>query len=687
MRAFAAKTYSVRVCALTALFFSILFTSAQAQEDPLTILGRVVLGLGGGEQVAIETPQAVTVLNLQDLEREAASTPGELLENVPGVQVVGTGNPLGQSFNIRGIGETTSGDESKIIITVDGATKFYEQYRLGSFFSDPELYKRVEVLRGPASSTLYGSGALGGVIAFETKDPMDFIQDGKDSAIRVRSGYQSNGAEILGSATYASRIENEAEAMIAFNHRRTDEYIDGAGVEIVGSAFASNSVLAKYKSQLGNGADLTLSLSVWDSDLNDTEYSAIDGTDFGTVDRHTRDLSAALRYQSDDSGFAGGELDMTLALSDTTVQQTDAEGVAFGPPGSPPTGCPAVTLFCDSTYGYKTISLDIKNVNNFELSGWDSYLTSGAQIASQTRSADSNFGGYGYHPEGKDFQAGAFFQLEAIRNDSLTLIPGVRVDHQHLRAGQGVAGADSFHTEVSPKFAVHYQVSDNIAVFGSVARTHRMPTLDEVYGLDERGTTVASVDLDPEIADTVELGFSASTQELFTQTDGAQLKVTAFSSDIKDRIDNTGGAGEQTNSNDGSATIKGFEIEGAYESDRAFGRLAYSNVTGTDQDGENLNSVPANSLALTLGGRSNDGTLEYGWRGNFVSKITIDTDDFDAYTVHDIFIDWTPDQGLLEGTTVSFSVNNVTDAVYQNSLGGGTNGQGQSLNLMLTTSF
>ena len=32
--------------------------------------------------------------------------------------------------------------------------------------------KRVEILRGPASS-LYGSDALGGVVSYMTKDPLD----------------------------------------------------------------------------------------------------------------------------------------------------------------------------------------------------------------------------------------------------------------------------------------------------------------------------------------------------------------------------------------------------------------------------------------------------------------------------------------------------------------------------------
>ncbi|MCS6760091.1 MAG: hypothetical protein MO852_15030 [Candidatus Devosia euplotis] len=36
----------------------------------------------------------------------------------------------------------------RIAVNVGGAKKFYEQYRMGSFFSDSELYEQVEVLRG-----------------------------------------------------------------------------------------------------------------------------------------------------------------------------------------------------------------------------------------------------------------------------------------------------------------------------------------------------------------------------------------------------------------------------------------------------------------------------------------------------------------------------------------------------------
>ena len=79
---------------------------------------------------------------------------------------------------------------------------------MGSFFSDPELYKSVEVLRGPASSTLYGAGALGGVINFTTKDASDFLQDGNDNALRLKGSYESNGNGYLASTIFAHRFND-----------------------------------------------------------------------------------------------------------------------------------------------------------------------------------------------------------------------------------------------------------------------------------------------------------------------------------------------------------------------------------------------------------------------------------------------------------------------------------------------
>jgi outer membrane receptor for ferric coprogen and ferric-rhodotorulic acid len=63
---------------------------AQAQNinaSNITLLERLVIG-AGAPKVAINTPQAVTVLNQADLDKEQAATTGELFATVPGVAVV-----------------------------------------------------------------------------------------------------------------------------------------------------------------------------------------------------------------------------------------------------------------------------------------------------------------------------------------------------------------------------------------------------------------------------------------------------------------------------------------------------------------------------------------------------------------------------------------------------------------------
>ena len=82
-------------------------TPAVAQEAAtggFTPLGRLILG-AGAEKVAIDTPQAVTSVEQEDLDRDQPATVTELFKSVPGVQGAGaSARPAGQAFNIRGIG-------------------------------------------------------------------------------------------------------------------------------------------------------------------------------------------------------------------------------------------------------------------------------------------------------------------------------------------------------------------------------------------------------------------------------------------------------------------------------------------------------------------------------------------------------------------------------------------------------
>jgi hemoglobin/transferrin/lactoferrin receptor protein len=241
----------------TALIALPLPAMAQDQSDDIAVasdsqfaLDRMIIS-AGVEKVALDTPQAVTALDQEDIDQLQATTIGDLLEGMPGVNVQGGVGQLGQGFNIRGMGTAIGDSDNRILMTVDGVTKFYEQYRMGAFFSEPELYKRVEVLRGPASSTLYGAGALAGVINFTTKDASDFLRDGDKLAVRLKGATETNAQGHTLSGIVATEPVDGVELLGSYNYRRTDDYKSGNGDTVAASATESDSWLVKGRVAIG----------------------------------------------------------------------------------------------------------------------------------------------------------------------------------------------------------------------------------------------------------------------------------------------------------------------------------------------------------------------------------------------------------------------------------------------------
>src|ERR1700682_4733102 len=118
----------------------------------------------------IETPiseigSSVTLISAEEIERNQRRTLPDVLQTVPGLNIVQTGGPGGKtSLFMRG----SNSNHTKVLIdgidandpSQDGVFDFGQVLT-----SDIE---RVEVLRGPQSS-LYGSDAIGGVVNIVTK--------------------------------------------------------------------------------------------------------------------------------------------------------------------------------------------------------------------------------------------------------------------------------------------------------------------------------------------------------------------------------------------------------------------------------------------------------------------------------------------------------------------------------------
>ena len=644
-------------------------------EGEILTLDRIVIG-AGREKIAIETPQSVTVVDQDAIDQEQGTTIGDVITDIPGVKAVGSERMMGESFNIRGIGGATAADEPRLIVNVDGAVKFYEQYRMGSFFSDPELYKRVEVLRGPASSTLYGAGALAGVINLATKDASDFLADGEDVMLREKLQYGRNGNEFLTSTILAGRPGPNTEVLVTGNYRQSGSYKDGSGYKEDGTGGDSHSQFGKLRHSFGPDREsaVTASLQQWRSHQNDQPYSQTGLSNgvfnsFGTVDRRITDRTAVLKFEHAPVDTPWLNLAVTGTFSSSLNEQSDVSPSLQNAFGNRWEG------------DYRTWQLRVENSTEFRGEDWKNFLTYGLQTSKQDRiskayRANGTPFAIGSHPAGVTETYGAYVQSEVVYDEWLTLIPGIRIDNTDLAADGSVSATvtERHHnyTLVSPKLAVHAKLTKNYALFGSVSHTERAPVLDELYDVDGQRS------LQPEQSNNVEGGLSVSFGDIFRPKDAFKSKFTLFYDDITDLIYRTADGLAYFNAH--GQTIHGGEIEAAYDAGFAFARIGASRISGKLFDGQNLDTIPADEVVVTVGGRMPERHLTFGYKvvkafdQTKVSNINATAEGGGkptyGYIVHNLFATWLPEEGVLAGTEFRLGIDNLLDRKYRQHLSG-----------------
>jgi len=190
--------------AIAALAF--VFASASLAADAGVQAGgpieQIVVVANKDERSIREVAANVTILSRDEINGELATSIGDLLRYVPGVDYEAAGTRFGtEGINIRGIGG------NRVAILVDGVP-LADQFDTGSFsnatrdFIDAGMIEHIEVLHGPASA-LYGSSAIGGVVAVRTPDPVDIARGG---------GF---GGDFLGTWRGADNSAH-GQAMVAF---------------------------------------------------------------------------------------------------------------------------------------------------------------------------------------------------------------------------------------------------------------------------------------------------------------------------------------------------------------------------------------------------------------------------------------------------------------------------------------
>ncbi len=148
------------VCTVLILFISF---NTYAQEENHIKTMAVKVTATKVEKELLEVPSSVSIVTEEDIKKSSARTVGELLQDVPGVQISNSGGQGLKRISLRGEGV------NRTLILIDGQQIVENKSMDGTaLMIDTALIERIEIIRGP-SSVLYGSNAIGGVINIITK--------------------------------------------------------------------------------------------------------------------------------------------------------------------------------------------------------------------------------------------------------------------------------------------------------------------------------------------------------------------------------------------------------------------------------------------------------------------------------------------------------------------------------------
>lgn len=164
-------------------------------------LDEIVVVANKAERRLRDVAATVTVLTREKLADDLSMSLGESFRYTPGIDEEWVGGRFGsEGINIRGIGG------NRVALVVDGV-KLGDQFQIGSFsnathdFIDAGFVQRTEVLHGPASA-LYGSDAIGGVVAVRTIAPGE-LTGGRGIGGVASANYQGADDSLHGRALAA----------------------------------------------------------------------------------------------------------------------------------------------------------------------------------------------------------------------------------------------------------------------------------------------------------------------------------------------------------------------------------------------------------------------------------------------------------------------------------------------------
>ena len=483
----------------------------------------------------IPTPEAevassITVVTADDIEARQLRTLPDLLQQVPGLNVVQTGGPGGQtSVFMRG----TNSNHTKVL--VDGIDLSDPSNPTGAFdFSQflTQDIEKVEILRGPQSG-LYGADAIGGVINIITKSgqgPAQFNASAEAGSFDTFN----QAAGVSGSAAafhYAANVDHEHAAatpvtpldLLSPGERRIDDYGDNVSAS----------------TKLG--------------------YDIVSGLDVGLVARYTE---SHLRLTADSNFFSPDSAQSENDARQLFMRAT-AHWITFGGAFE------------------ETLGLAYSNLKSADLSPDGSRSDLFGERVKADWQGNIRLG------SGEKLVLGVEHQRDEIR---LPIIASTNIDSGYAEL-QSELG-DSLFNSVSARYddnnrfggkttfrlAPAYLLSASGTKFKATVGTgFKPPTLDQLFQSFPAFGFFANPNLRPETS----VGFDVGVEQTLA-AERVNLGVTYFHNRIKNLIADT--ADFSTYTNIGRATTEGVESFVSYQPAKDISvRLDYTYTAATDE--------------------------------------------------------------------------------------------------------
>ena len=444
------------------------------------------------ENLATETPAAVSVLDNKQIRETPGDNLDDRLRTVPGFSLFRrssslVAHPTTQGISLRGIG---SSGASRSLVLLDGipANDPFGGWVYWTQFQ-PEELERVEVSRG-ASTSIFGDRAMGGAIAIFSRPPQKNLLHGQ-----YEGGNKNTHDVSAGYSTLISKfgVSLDGRAYTTAGYFIVPEGVRGPIDREAGINFVTSSVRLDY---LGDSNRLFFKTSILAEDRKNGTILQNNSTGLGTISlhyqgQHDRDTFSVLGFRTQE--------DFHSAFSAISVDRR-TETLSY-----------RQTVPSDGTGG--------AGFWNHQAKDWD--LLGGADFfRSEGTSTDSLFPTGKRIGGGSQFQHGVFAQADATWK-SMKFFGGLR----HHYTGQ-----DSTFLSPSGGFVMG---RGRLRARGSVYRSFRAPTLNELYRVFRTGNvqTNANPLLKPETLFGSEVG-------LDLVGESSRVRVTFFRNSIQDLVSN-----------------------------------------------------------------------------------------------------------------------------------------------------